>query len=558
MTKKLFFTMVILLFTVLKTFAIDDEFYEVLDNEIKREFAALQKVDSNLYFLEYRIESAKAYYINASFGYITNCFENKNAHCTIAMRYGNHEFDNTHLIKGEQQKTFTRSFLLPVNSNEGIQQQLWRNVSQLYEQVKSDYTQLKNKLKAQQKDIHNDFSKETTYNYFEPLDDIEFSQAEQQKWKNRLEKYSEPFKESDKITVGNTGLVYWFKRMYYLNSDGSRIVQNSRNTSFSINGSIKSDDGNDTPFYKNFIAQSINDLPNDEALMEASVMVKDMLLKLNEAPVADPYAGPVIMAPEAAGVFFHEIFGHRLEGHRLKDENDGNTFKTMLNKNVLPKSFSIYFDPTIQFFNDTFLNGYYLYDDEGVKARRVDIVENGTLKTFLMNRTPVPGLSQSNGHGRASAGRSTVSRQSNMFIESNKPVLEDKLKSIMLKECKKQKKDYGYYVKSVSGGFTNGGRYTPNAFNVTPTEVYRVYVDGRPDELVRGVNFIGTPLAMFSEIAAAGNTKDIFNGFCGAESGWVPVATVSPSIYIKKVETQRKALKFAQPIILPAPQAINE
>lgn len=547
-----------MLFASLPSYANDDQILNTLDLELKREFEALQKADNKLYFLDYRVEVVNTKAMYASFGYLTNNYDQEVAYCTISMRYGDKEFDNTHLIKGEKQKQYIRAFVFPLNSSEAMKQQLWRNVSDLFEKVKSDYTQLKNKMKAEDKVEQNDFSNEPVSNYYEPKLDVSFNEKDQELWKEQLEKYSLPFKEDDNIINGNTSIRFINRRVYYLNSEGTSVTQNNASTHFSISGVIKSEDGNNTPYYKSFIAQTPDKLPNDDLLMQASIEVKDMLLKLNAAPIADPYAGPVIMSPMAAGVFFHEIFGHRIEGHRLKDKNNSNTFKSKLNEEVLPKNFNVYFNPTIKFHNNTYLNGYYLYDDEGVKAQRVDIVKDGKLNTFLMNRTPAPGLPKSNGHGRAAAGNSTVARQSNMFIESTKPLSDEKLRSMLIKDCKKQKKEYGYLVKSVSGGFTNNSRYSPNSFNVTPTEVYRIYVDERPDELVRGVNFIGTPLAMFSEITAAGENPNIFNGYCGAESGSVPVATVSPAVYIKKAETQKKVLKYAQPIILPAPDSDNQ
>ena len=103
------------------------------------------------------------------------------------------------------------------------------------------------------------------------------------------------------------------------------------------------------------------------------------------------------------------------------------------------------------------------------------------------------------------------------------------------------------------GGFTQTGRYMPNAFNVTPIEVYRIYTDGRPDELVRGVDLIGTPLSIFSNIEAAGDDYDIFDGYCGAESGSVPVSTICPTLFVKQIETQRKAKNQSKPPILPRP-----
>ena len=140
-----------------------------------------------------------------------------------------------------------------------------------------------------------------------------------------------------------------------------------------------------------------------------------------------------------------------------------------------------------------------------------------------------------------------------MFVETSDPVSKAELRKMLVKECKKQKKEYGYLFESVIGGFTNTNRFAPNSFNIFPTEVYRIYADGRPDQLVRGVNLIGTPLSMFAQIEAAGDDKDLFTGICGAESGGVPVSTVAPMIFVNRIETQKKMKMNMDPTILDRP-----
>jgi TldD protein len=296
------------------------------------------------------------------------------------------------------------------------------------------------------------------------------------------------------------------------------------------------------------------DLPSDELILKDVQSMIARLDKLRKAPVADPYTGPAILHARAAGVFFHEIFGHRVEGHRLKNANDGQTFKTKVNQPVLPKTLSVVFDPTLQTYKGQALNGHYFFDDEGVRAQRVKVVEDGILKTFLMSRSPIEDFSKSNGHGRAQPGTMPVTRQSNLLIENKKEVQMSDLRKMLVSECKKQKKQYGYLFMEVMGGFTTTERYMPNAFNIFPTEVYRVYVDGRADELVRGVDLIGTPLAMFAGITAADDKSEVFTGFCGAESGSVPVTAISPSLFVKRIETQKKATMEIEKTLLHRPQ----
>ncbi|MBV8844490.1 MAG: hypothetical protein JO307_16905, partial [Bryobacterales bacterium] len=267
------------------------------------------------------------------------------------------------------------------------------------------------------------------------------------------------------------------------------------------------------------------------------------------------FVGPAILSGRAAGVFFHEIFGHRVEGHRQKDETEGQTFTKSVNMPVLPNFLSVLFDATRQQIDGTPLNGFYLYDDEGVKARPVPLVENGVLKTFLMSRSPVDGFGQSNGHGRRSPGNEIVSRQSNLIVESSKKVSDADLRKMLIEEVKRQGKPYGLFFDQVTGGYTTTARRGLQAFTVIPLIVYRVYPDGRPDELIRGVDIVGTPLASFGKILATSDKSEVFNGYCGAESGYVPVSAVSPALLVSEIEIQRKERSQDRPPYLPRPAA---
>ncbi|MBK7987509.1 MAG: hypothetical protein IPK11_11470 [Ignavibacteria bacterium] len=202
--------------------------------------------------------------------------------------------------------------------------------------------------------------------------------------------------------------------------------------------------------------------------------------------------------------------------------------------------------------------GYFKYDDEGVKAEKVIAVKDGVFKNFLMSRSPIENFPVSNGHGRRQAGLLPVARQSNLMVLAKNSIPFDTLKQRLREECKKQKKDYGLYFVEISGGFTFTGRTVPNAFNVQPLLVYKVFVDGRPDEIVRGVDLIGTPLTTFNNIVAAADDLGIFNGVCGAESGGVPVSASSPSLLVSTIEVQKKQKSQAKPPILKNPTTKTE
>jgi TldD protein len=246
------------------------------------------------------------------------------------------------------------------------------------------------------------------------------------------------------------------------------------------------------------------------------------------------------------------VFGHRVEGHRQKEEDDAQTFKGKIGERLLPRTFSVYFDPTQRTLAGVELAGHYLYDNEGVAARRVDVVRDGVFKGFLMSRSPIAGFSRSNGHGRRQPGMAAVARQSNLVVTTSNPVPRATLKRMLLDEIKRQGKPFGLIFDDIEGGFTMTQRFGPNAFEVVPVMVYRVFPDGR-EELVRGVDLIGTPLTAFSRIVAADDVVQVFNGVCGAESGWVPVSAASPTILVSQIEIQRKPKAQDKAPILPPP-----
>jgi predicted Zn-dependent protease len=279
---------------------------------------------------------------------------------------------------------------------------------------------------------------------------------------------------------------------------------------------------------------------------------------LRKAPVMEPYDGPALLSGRAAAVFFHEVLGHRLEGHRQKDEDEGQTFTKKINQEVLPKFLSIVDDPTKSEMAGLKLAGNYEYDSEGVPAQRVELITDGVLKSFLTSRMPIKGFEHSNGHGRNQPGLMPTGRQGNLIVSSSQTVPEKEMRQKLIDEVKKQGKPYGLYFDDIQGGFTLTQRALPQAFQVLPVIVYKVFPDGRPDELVRGVDIVGTPLAALTRIITTGDEQHVFNGVCGAESGSVPVSAIAPSMLFSEMEVQKRAHEHDRPPILPPPGFENQ
>ncbi len=530
---------------------------DILKGELDYEFRELSISSSAAapYYMSFRVSDSHRRAVSASFGVAAGAYDIRERVFKPLVRVGGPDFDN--FRENPEGGRYSGTVLLPLGDDnpDATRQAIWKDVEEEYRSSVIELERLRaaDRVSVAREDKAPDFSPAPVETYYEePLTEEEtaFDTAEMER---RVKAYSAVFLSAPQLLNGSASVDFVVARRYLVSTEGTSVVQNSRACRLMISASIRTGDGMDLPLYNSYFAFSPDGLPDDEKVLADTRLLAETLVKMAVAPVVDPYTGPALLSGEASGVFFHEIFGHRIEGQRMKSDRDGQTFKKMVGQSVLPRHFSVYDDPGLSSFEGADLYGHYLYDDQGVKGRRVDVVENGVLNEFLMTRTPTDEFGASNGHARAQDNRSPVSRQSNLVVSTSKPLTDAGLRKALIKEAKAQKREFGLYFKEVTGGFTQTGRFSPNSFNVTPLEVYKIYVDGRPDELVRGVDLIGTPLSMFANIVEAGGEAEIFTGVCGAESGSVPVTAVSPVVLVKKVEVQRKAKTTDLPPILPRP-----
>ena len=532
----------------------EDVLLQVLQSEMQRNMKILGKKDIPVYLLTYRVEEQKAYAMQSTFGNLDYSNNTSKKILTIQVRVGDMKLDNYHELREEYSDYFaewTTDVPLPITfDKKALEQVLWRETDKAYrEAVKRLEKVIANvAVKVELEDKAPDFSMADVNVYFEPP--ITFTDFNKETWQNKIMSYSSIFKAENNIIKGESYLNFSIVRKYIVNSEGTSVVFNNSYCHLFINGETQADDGMELPLYKSYFEHTPEKLPVDNIVIEDAKKLIQTLIALRKAPVVDTYTGPALLSNDASGVFFHEIFGHRVEGKRLKEESDGQTFKKKVNQEVLNTHLSVVFDPTIKYYKGIPLNGSFLYDDEGVKGQKVVVVDKGILKDFLMTRTPIDSFPKSNGHARAQAGFQPVSRQSNLIVETDKPYTDQELRQMLIQEAKKQGKEYGYYFAKVQGGFTLTGRFIPNSFNVLPLEVYRIYVDGRPDELVRGVDLVGTPLTMFSHVEAVGNTSGNFAGTCGAESGGVPAGCCSPALFVSQIEMQKQYKSQSKPPLI--------
>ena len=528
---------------------------DILTTELNRNFAALKdKGTPAPYFMAYSVTDSESAALSASDGAISGQNQGRARLLDITVRVGSPKFDNYRRVKG-QIPNFTSTTTIALEDDPlAIRQAVWLATDRVYRSASQRLIQIQadEKLRAAATDGSDDFSTEAPQVFFEQPPALKFDTPA---WTTRLRKLSAEFTKYPGALNSSISMQTERTLETLVTTEGTRLGQGRLFSRIVITTAGKAADGMDLQTLETFETDDPAHLPKDAEILAAVEKAGKNLQDLLTAAPSDPFVGPAILSGRAAGVFFHEIFGHRIEGHRQKDEAEGQTFTKSVNKQILPPFLSVVFDPTLQEFQGTRLNGSYSYDDEGVKARRVAVVEDGVLKTFLMSRSPIDGFPNSNGHGRRQPGAEVVSRQSNLLVESSKQVSDKQLRQLLIEEVKKQGKPYGLFFDQVTGGYTTTARRGLQAFTVIPLVVYRVYPDGRPDELIRGVSIVGTPLASFGNILATSDKSEVFNGICGAESGSVPVSAISPALLVSSIEIQRKERSQDQPPYLSRPEA---
>jgi predicted Zn-dependent protease len=530
---------------------------DTMETELHRAMSSLGNTATDAtqqpkpYFLSYAVSDSDSISLTAQFGAITGSRESRRRSADVQVRLGTPAEDNTH---GDHRNSALTTVPLPLtNDREALARSLWFATNRGYGKALDGYLKVKTEqqVRAKEEDGSPDFSTEKPTDAILP--EAPALAVDRTAWETRLREISGLFKQYPDVFFNNVVLEASTETDYFVSSDGTRVATPSHVARLVIVARTRAADGMDMFRAETFEADEVAHLPDQKTLTEKTIAMGKNLEALRDAPITEPFNGPAILSGRASAVFFHEVLGHRLEGQRQRGDEEGQTFTKLLGKQILPTFISVVDDPTLTSFEGTSLSGHYSYDDEGQQARRVDLIKDGVLDTFLMSRLPIASFSTSNGHGRAEVGHMPTGRQGNLIVSSSKTVSDAELREMLKAEAKKQGKAYGLYFEDISSGFAVTTRRSPQAFQVIPLVVYRVYVDGRPDELVRGVSIVGTPQAALNRILATDDKPDVFNGICGAESGSIPVSAVAPAMLVSEIETQRQAQGTARPPILPPP-----
>jgi len=534
----------------------DDLLLSTMEKELHRGQSELAKQDPAPYFTSYNVTDGESLVILSAQGGILTSAHARHRAADVSMRIGTPALDNTH--DKERSSGITSGQLPQRDDPDAIARVLWKLTYEQYRKARQSYTNVKTKtaVRAKDEDDSPDFSQEKPSTYIDKTPLPAF--PEQKTWEDLARRYSASFRQYPQVEESLVFLYATKSHSYLVSTEGAKIVTADAIFRIVIQAETRADDGMELMRVETFQFSDPAKVPSEAEVAASVKKMANDLNALRAAPLAEPYNGPALLSGRAAAVFFHEVLGHRVEGQRQRGRDEGQTFTKKVNEKILPEFLSVADDPTLHTLAGTELSGFYRFDDEGMPASRVEVVKDGILKNFLMGRLPVKNFSNSNGHGRAQSGLMPVGRQGNLIVTSSKTIPDAQLRTRFVEEIKKQGKPYGLYFEDIQGGFTLTTRELPQAFQVLPVMVWRVYADGRPDELVRGVDIVGTPLTVLTEIAATGDTTSVFNGICGAESGSVPVSAAAPAMLFSEMEVQKRKYGDTRPPILPPPPGATD
>jgi TldD protein len=525
-----------------------------LQAELERSMNTLKAQQPPAYFINYSVTDSQRVNVSGSNGALLSSSEDRNRWLEVSVRAGDYKLDSTHKVGERQMPNGGPGSPVPVDDDADVLRRVvWLETDKQYRAAEQALTKIQTgkEVKVETEEGRApDFSKEPPHTYIGPQVSIS---VDRKPWEEKVRTYTRAFRESTSIINSIVTFTAQAENDFQVNTEGTQLQYGQIRYRLELFIQGKAPDGMDIDRYYNFDWVSPSEAPDDKAVYAAAATMRKELEGLVAAPINDPSVGPALLTGRAAAVFFHEVFGHRAEGHRQKDITEGQTFAKKVGEEILPRFLSIVDDTTKKKLGNQDLLGYYQFDDEGVPAQPVTLVDHGVLRGFEMSRSPLADFPRSNGHGRRQLGATPVSRQGNLIVQSSKSMTNAQLRAKLIELIKEQNKPFGLLIDDIAGGFTFTGRGQPQAFQVLPLVVYKVFADGRTDELVRGVDIVGTPLAALKKIVATGDTAEVFNGYCGAESGSVPVSAASPAILTSELEVQKKQSSTDRPPILPPP-----
>ncbi|MAJ29549.1 hypothetical protein CBD41_09815 [bacterium TMED181] len=501
-----------------------------------------------LFYLSHLIRDHEFFNVEARFGALYKVDQYSRRNCLTDAHVGSYRKDQISeggLEENSKDEESYNYLQLPIHDQkEALRIGLWRLTDAKYREAEEAYFRRK-AHELTYLNLHpnlSDWEKRT------PIVDLSprsLPSIDREFWSSYVEKASDTVKRHSGIKNSHVSLQVKHQTRLFVNSDGSQIAESQAYWQLEAYLWHLSDKGDGIPWTISHFVNDPAELPDLKSFRNEIRAAAKLLEKIAAAPRFHSYSGPVLLDPIPAGLLIHEAMGHRLEGNRLRSGGEARTFADSLGKVVLPEFLCLSDHPQSSHMElpsgeVRSLVGHYRYDDEGTPSEKADLISSGKLRGFLTSRVPIHRKHSSNGHARSSHHERAISRMGVTQLESEVSTSKVELKEKLLEEVRRQNLPYGIRILNASSGETTTDAYDFQAFLGEINLAARVFPDGR-EEFIRGVNFVGTPLNAVQGIMAAGNDPAIDNAWCGAESGMVPVSTISPTLLIRNLELQSKA-----------------
>lgn len=535
---------------------------QAMQTELARSMGGLEMEGfQSPYFMAYEMKESRNHRIQARYGAVLQSGGGRNRRLRIEVRVGDHQLDNIGKKTSAYDFSWTPGFRAsrwaPVDDDPvALRNSLWLLTDEAYKAALKAFLKIKGGKVTEVADAEfaGSFTREQPAVLLAEQQSLDF---DADRWERLARTASARFEPHPAIFDSLVAIDAGHEIRWLVTSEGTRLITENTLAHLQVEAKVRADDGMLLSNQLSIYAPTAAAMPTEQEVIARVDGLIAELEALRTAPVLEPYTGPAILDGEATGVLFHEVIGHRLEGERQLDDKEGKTFKGQVGRRIIPEFLSLVDDPTLAALDGVALNGHYRYDDEGVAAQRVLLIDHGVLESFLMSRTPIKGFDHSNGHGRSSPGEMPRARMGNTIVISHRQVPYAELKRMLLEQVAAQGKPYGLIIKNIVGGSTHTSTWGYQAYKGVPQLVYRVFPDGR-EELVRGVEIVGTPLTSINKILATSDRQAVFNGYCGAESGYVPVSASAPDVLMAEIELQRTMKKSAKPPLMKSPWSAAE
>ncbi|MBI5209576.1 MAG: hypothetical protein HY927_06330 [Elusimicrobia bacterium] len=536
---------------------------KAMKDELKRTMARLDMGGLGTpYFVSYTARDVRRIEVEGSFGAIKDFQDERSRRLKVDLRVGNASFDNTHYVErgGWRFGPDTESIVVD-DDYDALRFDLWSATDRVYKEAHE--TLSKKKAYKQRRLIKEelpDLSADPADTSLTNPTVLSFDRAA---WEENIRKLSAVFKAYPVVQRSEVSLFWTQQHLYVTDSQSRDVVKDSHDVEVYMEASAQAPDGMKLSDRRRVIRQDPASLPPYEALeAEAQALAKDLTALAAAPNWEDPYTGPVLLQGQAAGQFFDQLLARNLsfprslwleDEERMKPDFHSGSFASRLGLRVVSPILSVYDDPTLREFGGTPLAGYYKVDDEGIRARKVDLIERGTLKDLLMGRSPVKERNLSNGHGRGAFEEFPTAHIGNLVIKADKTAGDAELKEELLKAAKAFGLDYGVVIRRIFDEAKRG----ENDMLAAPALVYKVYVKDGREELLRNAQFTSVTLRALRDIALAGSAEHVFNyyqlGPYRYARGEVAASIVHPDVLVAELELKRSEEKPDKPPVLGHP-----